>query len=508
MNISQRATWIVLIIILAGFTGCSTEFQQKPQKVDATVKVDTANVLCKDFLGAGVQCTGYPWFDISEADWQQTFRRMDYLKIPFTRVMCDWTNFFEGLDDNGNPVYIFESQKMRNNYKLLDYCQKNNMTVMFGHWGWANTALHAPDQNWDIAPDSYLHARISADLIDYVVNKKGYSCIKWFDLINEPDGNWSSCDGDWDLWARVAKQLNKELVRRGLTKKIKISGPADCYRGWIPNALADAELKSFLGSYNEHRYLRNKNVLNGQFEQASRDRVNAIKKADPGKKYFAAELGFLDGKNNATDQQLEVKKFWYGVSMADASIQMMRAGMDGYIAWYLDDVMHWKGDSDGPLEEPANAYEIRKTWGMWNGIGEEHGDPVDEELRPWFYVWSQLSRNFPPGCQIIEVSESGVDGLRTTAANIKGDISIAVVNNTDDPRAIKIIAPAFGTKNLKSFEYFDADGDNEVDSWPKAVDMLGNDIYPKPTKTFNNVNLKQGLIVELPSRGVVILTSL
>ncbi len=198
--------------------------------------------------------------------------------------------------------------------------------------------------------------------------------------------------------------------------------------------------------------------------------------------------------------------------MADAAIQLMRGGASGYLAWYLDDVMHWKGDSDGPLEEPANAYEIRKTWGMWNGIGEEHGDPVDEQLRPWFYVWSQLSRNFPPHAQIVKVSDSGVDGLRATAARIfskgKKEVSIAVVNNTDEARVIKFIAPAFGTKDVKSFEYFDANGDNEVDSWPKTVDIFGNDIYPKPTKTFDNVNLKEGFRVELPSRGVVIMTTL
>ena len=480
MNVRQRTIWIVLVIILAGLTEYSEGTAQKSRQVDATVKIDTGEIVVNDFLGAGVQCTGYPWFDISEADWQQTFRRMDYLKIPFTRVMCDWTNFFEGLDDNGQPIYIFESRKMRNNYKLLEYCQKNKMTVMFGHWGWANTALHAKDQNWDIEPDSKMHARISADLIDYVVNKKGFSCIKWFDPINEPDGYWSSCDGDWELWKRVAKNIGKEIKKRGLDKKIKVSGPADCYSKWVFKALEDDELKSFMGSYNQHHYLWNKVVLNGDFEKNIKRQVAAVRAEDPGKHYFAAELGFLDGKNQKTDQQLEVKKFWYGVSMADASIQLMRGGASGYLAWYLDDVMHWKGDSDGPLEEPANAYELRKTWGMWNGIGEEHGDPVDEELRPWFYVWSQLSRNFPPHAQIIKASDSGVDGLRVAAARIfskgKKEVSIAVVNNTDEARAIKLVVPAFGTKNVKSFEYFDADSDNEVDSWPKTVDILGNDI--------------------------------
>jgi hypothetical protein len=79
-----------------------------------TVKIDVDKVLEENFLGVGVQCSGYPWFDVSDADWQKVFERMDYLKMPFTRIMVDWTNFFEGLDADGSPQYSFESQKMRN----------------------------------------------------------------------------------------------------------------------------------------------------------------------------------------------------------------------------------------------------------------------------------------------------------------------------------------------------------------------------------------------------------
>jgi hypothetical protein len=503
------------VVILTTMDSDSTVWVKKQSadnhNADATVAVDASKVLVEDFLGAGIQCSGYPWFNVSDADWQKVFKRLDYIKLPFTRVMVDWTSFFEGLDENGDPKYIFESPKMRNTYKLLDYCQANNIRVMFGHWGWTNTAKHQPGQNWDIKPDSKLHAKMSADLIDYVVNKKGYSCIVWFDPINEPDGNWSSCKGDWDLWARVAKQLNKEIVKRGLDKKIRISGPADVFRGWIPNALEDKELRKFLAAYNEHRYLRNKDVVSGAFEDRARQRVNSINSKDP-KQYFVGELGFLDGKTK-NDQQPNVLKFWYGVSMADAAIQMMRAGMDGFLAWYLDDAMHWAGDSDGPLQQPDNAYELRKIWGMWNIVGGENGMPEDESPRPWFYTWSQLSRNFPPGCQTLHADATGVEKLRVSAARIpdggKFGFSFAVVNNSAHPRTVKIVVPAAAAKtSLSRYDYFDTDGDNKVDDWPKVVDGRGNDIYPTPTAILKNIDLARGMDVTLPSVGVVILTTL
>ena len=497
-----------------------------------TVKIDVDKVLEENFLGVGVQCSGYPWFDVSDADWKKVFERMDYLKMPFTRIMVDWTSFFEGLDADGSPQYTFESPKMRNTYKLLDYCQAKDITVMFGQWGWVNTALHADGQNWDVSPDSKLHARMSADLIDYVVNKKGYTCIRWFDPINEPDGYWSSCDGDWPLWTRVAKQLHQELITRGLDKKITISGPgafgpriskarddkelheviAAYGEPWISKALDDKELHEVIAVYNEHKYLLNWTVVAGQLETQTRQQVGGIQTKDPGKQYFVGELGFLDGKSKV-DQNVEVKNFWYGVSMADASIQLMRGGASGFLAWYLDDAMHWKGDSDGPIEQASNAYERRKIWGMWNIIGAEHGDPEDEAPRPWFYTWSQLSRNFPAGAKILDVPPTGIDHLRVTAARIPSKdtdhLSVAVVNNSDQPKSVKIVVPTAKQKvALNSFEYFDADNDNKVDSWQKTLDPSGTVIYPEPTKTLQEVDLASGLTVQLPTKGVVILTTL
>jgi len=122
--------------------------------IDATVEVDASKVLAEDFLGAGVQWSAYPWFDVSESDWQKVFRRLDYMKLPFTRVMVDMTTFFGGLDENGRPRYLFDCELMQRVYKLLDYCETNNITVLFGHWGWPNrfreSSAMSGGQNFDL----------------------------------------------------------------------------------------------------------------------------------------------------------------------------------------------------------------------------------------------------------------------------------------------------------------------------------------------------------------------
>jgi hypothetical protein len=479
-------------------------------KADAMVKVDVEDVLVEDFLGAGVQWSAYPWFDVTEADWQKVFKRVDHMQLPFSRVMVDMTTFFDGLDEDGEPKYLFDCELMQRVYKLLDYCEERDVTVMFGHWGWANTAKHSGG-NWDVEPESELHAKISAALIDQVINKKGYKCVKWFDTINEPDGSWSSCKDNWEQYKAVVSNLQKELERKGMAGKIGISGTGDVYRQWVGKALGDERIRECLTIYNEHHYLWNKDVVSGKFEELVRERIASIKAKDPGKGYFAGELGFLDGKNQ-TDQQVNVYEFWYGVSMVDAAIQMLRAGVSGFLAWDMDDSMHWAGDSDGPLEAPPNAYERRKIWGFWNITGAENGMAEDENMRPWFYAWSALSRSFPKGCETVAVEDTGVEKLRVAAAKIaaggKYHLSFAVVNNSDEKRTVKLVVPGVkGKVTLGTYEYFDRNGDNKVDAWKKVVDEKGEDIFPSVTGKLD-VRPGEGFEVTLETKGALILTSL
>jgi len=74
---------------------------------------------------------------------------------------------------------------------------------------------------------------------------------------------------------------------------------------------------------------------------------------------------------------------------------------------------------------------------------------------------------------------------------------------------VKIVVPTAKQKvALNSFEYFDADNDNKVDSWSATLDPSGHVNYPEPTKTLREIDLVSGLTVQLPTKGIVILTTL
>ena len=107
------------------------------------------------------------------------------------------------------------------------------------------------------------------------------------------------------------------------------------------------------------------------------------------KRLFLAESGLLDGKTNG-DQQPRVKTFAYGVMMSDYVAQVATAGWMGACAWDLDDAMHTVSG-----HPPIPNDKTLKVWGFWNTQGTAMGHPEDEDIRPWFYTWSLMSRLFP-----------------------------------------------------------------------------------------------------------------
>ncbi len=476
--------------------------------VDASVTVDVNDVQVDDFLGVGVEWSAYPWWDISQQDWEKVFRRVEFMRLPLSRVMLDTFWYCRGFDNEGRPVYDWNTSFMKKLYTLLDWCQRNDTTVIIGEWGRPN------GKDLDLPADDPRWTRIISDFVEYMLDEKGYTCIKYYNIINEPHGSWSGVN--WDEWYSAITGLQNEFKKRGLLERIAIAAP-DGDRRFTTRCLKDDSLRALTGIYDEHWYVRQIEVENGILELYAREQLRQINDRDPGKQFVLGELGLVDGKTE-NDQQPHVYDFWYGVSMADAALQLIRGGVSGFIAWDLDDSMHFCGDGGESMNSlsdplPENAYERRKVWGFWNILGAENGMPEDERMRPWFCSWAMLSRVFPPGCQTLDVEDSGVGGLRVAGARIPAGsefhLSLALTNNSEWPRRVRIAVPGvLSEATFAVYEYFDSNGDNLVDAWPRVVDSNENDIFPQLTAVVKDVDLRDGFTVSLPSKGLAVLTTL
>lgn len=472
--------------------------------------VDLDQVVTDDYLGVGIQWSAYPWFELTEAEWRRVFRRLRFMRPAITRIMQSAFFYWKGIDHSGESVYDFSSQYLQKLRALLDWCELNGTSVILGEWGAPTScdggALDNDDERWP---------RMIADFLTDLFERNDYQCIRYFNLINEPHGSWSSIAGRFDEWKRAILSLNQTLIQTGLRKRIAIVAP-DADQLWTRRTLADPQLRAVTDLYDEHRYVTRDALYAGQVERWCREQCEMVARLDAGKPFILGELGIEDGKTN-DDRQPNVFGFDYGVDMADAAVQLMRGGCSGFIAWYLDDAMHFLGDGDVGRPEarplPEEAYRRRKVWGMWNSLAERMGDPEESKLRPWFYPWSLLSRNFPAGCQILSVDVDGPASLAIAAARIAGDehtdLSLAIVSRDTSAQAVRVRVPALRRPlQLARFDYFDSDGDGRPDSWPVTVDKSGNDIFPTPTAYLRDVDLQEGMIIELCGRGLTILTSL
>jgi len=493
-------------ILLVSLAFAASEFGQAFATPPSPVSVHANRVIRDDFLGVGVQWSSYPWWDISDEDWSKVFSRAEYMKLPFVRVMLDSFWYCKGIDSEGKPIYDWNTSYMRKLYRLLDWCEANQVSVMIGEWGCPNGSdlrLAVDDPRW---------AAIVADFMDHMLDQKGYTCLHYYNLINEPHGSWSNVS--WDAWKAAIGNLHAEFDKRGLLQRVPLALP-DGDRAFTTRVLDDDVLPSQCAIYEEHWYVNNHEIVEGLLERYTREQIRQIRQKDTPKHFFLGEIGILDGKQN--DQQKNVFEFWYGVSMADAAIQMMRGGMSGFMAWDFDDAMHFTGDGGESMNAlgdvlPADAYERRKIWGFWDLVGAEHGNPEAEAMRPWFYPWSILARVFPPGCELLEVDDSGIPGVRVAAARFARqdafELSFAIVNNSDTPVTLKLNCNGIQeATDLVRYDYFDVDGDNRVDSWPKSVDQEGKDIFPAPTTRLEGVDLSQGVTIRLDTKGVVILST-
>ena len=480
-----------------------------PARAEKSVVVNiyADQVIRDDFLGVGVQWSSYPWWDVSDEDWAKVFRRAEFMRLPFARVMLDSFWYCRGIDSQGHPVYDWNTSYMLKLFRLLDWCEANHVSVMIGEWGCPN------GRDLRLATDDPRWAEIVADFMEYMLDERKYTCLHYYNLINEPHGSWSHVT--WDEWKTAIGNLHAEFKKRGILTRVPLALP-DGDRNFTTRVLNDDVLPAQGGIYEEHWYVYNREITEGLLELYTREQLRQIRIKDPGKHFFLGEIGILDGKKN--DQQKHVFEFWYGVSMADAAAQMMRGGMSGFMAWDFDDAMHFTGDGGESMNSladtlPPDAYKRRKIWGFWDLVGAEHGNPEAELMRPWFYPWSLLSRLFPPGCELLEVDATGFPGLRVAAARItrrgKPEFSVIVVNNSDSPAKVTVKCDAVRRNvTLNRYFYFDTDGDNRVDSWPTTVDATGQDIFPTPTERIESANLSRGLRVRLNGKGVVLLSTL
>jgi hypothetical protein len=460
------------------------------------------------FLGFGVQWSAYPWCDPTDADWDRLAERLDYMRVPLVRCMLRSYWYCQGYDQAGEPIYDWDSPRMKKLYRLLDYCESRGVPVILGEWDDPASDEDRQDpaadklQPYNIEETDPRWSTLICDSIEHLVNDRHYTCLKYYNLINEPNGGWSGC-ADFGRWKQGVLNLDQEMKRRGLDKKLSIIGPDATWQKdhyWIE--LAVQQLPGALAAYEVHEYAPIADVENGKLEDHFRFKKRYIEQHDPKgktKPFFMGEVGMgARGPvepRGGEDSHPKIYDHIYGVWMADYLVQCSRAGMDGAVAWMLDDAMHIMKDKQSAWPDLDKV--LWKKWGFFNSMAEEIGYPEDAALRPWFYTWSLMSRSLPPGSRMVRSDYQQLPGLRVLAGRTPdGGTTYVLVNDSDDPRSLLLKDPqATPAGPWNRFHYFPGDAPTDGEGRPVAQ------------QTVKSLDTASGVAIDLPPRGVMVLTS-
>ena len=438
---------------------------ESAEQMPVSVIINADDVACDRFRGFGVEwdSRGYDAAGVTDEDFAVIRKRVEWMRFPVVRIMMR----SEWCCKKGK--YEWESPEMRALYRHLDLCQQMGTTVFLTEWRWKNEDRDVREVGDLLDPKL---AEIIGTYLDYLVNKRGYDCIKYFIMGNEPNGR----GGDWGRWKKSVEDVFAELRKRDLTKKIVFTGPDQVYNDkW--HYMAVDQLQHILGAYDVHRYLDGWEVRAGHvYDYYSRLWQYALDN-DPkarNKPFVITEAG--SWRPRAPRKNPLHLDYDYGVLMADYAVQAANAGSSAVLAWMLDDNSHPKF-----------------TWGMW------HNKANGLALKPWFYPWSLLCRYFRSGSIILK-SEHTSKGVRVLVARYDrekkrgGHWSFCVVNNSDAPAKVLLRVPDDSMLSMQRFVYRKDSAKADVNGFPLPLD----------TRVYD---LSQEVVIDCAVNSVVVLTA-
>ncbi|MDO5988403.1 hypothetical protein Q4Q39_13405 [Flavivirga amylovorans] len=481
------------VIIMTAFGCDDDEYDVKIEEQSKDLVVKTGEVLIESYIGNGVQWDPYPqayryWNQpIQDADWNKMYTRLDYMKPSFIRVVFgSYDKYAISGADNYEPTAMYEGLG-----KILQYCQDNDITVMLGDWGYNQV---------DSGNDMIFESRIdnAVNYLDYLVNTQGFTCIKYYTTINEPNLNGSAANGNYNVWKNATAYFYDKMVDAGLDSKVKLAGPDiaifnDNDVSWISNT--ETDLGNKIDLYDIHTYPSKGSLFSGEFEallKAYKSQMPEGKQAVIGEFGFKYETGFSvmdmelsnENLNNinsdpfvGTDSNTLVDQYIHGVDLVGLNLKIINSGFAGAINWNLDDAMH----------SSSNTGQDLKVWGYWNILGDELlGKPEKETIRPHFYSFSLISRYMQKGSKVYKVEVPKLVGLDAIAVEKDGKYMIAINNMSINEYNINFSLDN-GTElsGLKKFIYKEDNRLTDANGFPLPEEQnlsigKGNEINIKP----------------------------
>lgn len=446
----MRRKWLTLalsgfIMLSAVACGAPSDNGNKPiedvQVAAGYTRYDVAESNGKKTTGFGAQ------FDTLIVEPQNALTDDEWVNIQLaavkeTNLQCVRVRFFpecyERGNDNADPDVFdynsanvdFNSAEMQQYYKLFDAFEANGVQVDLSWYG-CRTTFESADKKvkgswlggvygengvtgWSVVPSlgenpEAEFAESVAACLKYLVEVKGYTCIKEYSIFPEPDGMMS----DPSILGRISRDITNRLETMGIKDKFIFSGPAD----YGNNATLFEE--RFLSKYDFERatssvYPFNASTDNEVMEELAKAYTAVTDKYDLD--WAIAECGtnnYIDPVHNKDSETYDRALF-----MPRFMINMMNGGCTGMKYFVFADCYY-----DGALNKLGLFCFRHENWAA----------------KPVFYSWGMVMKYTDIGSEIYPISSSDPDVNMTAFKLPDGSWSYMMTNNSDETKKVAIV---------------------------------------------------------------------
>ena len=363
--------------------------------------------------------------------WQQIYKHAEWLGINWLRVELS-QRMYEPQKD----VYDWDNEEMQALYNILDWCERNGADVFLQQmWHYVNWNSYEGVHPLLSAPKSLDDfAEGIAELLMHLTGVKGYTCIKYLSIANEPPGGpcgywWSNGPAD-DPVTPAWKRVHEELIKKGID--IPLSAP-----GWTSLPPFDStriDFDPYIGAYDIHSYSgvgdAGESIIHGWATWAhSHD-----------KPLFISEIGNMDlgwGEDNPGPKSFEA-----ALSNAEDIIRGLNLGVDAFNRWSFTN----RGNMDG-------QWQLIKTYDHEN---HEYLQKIEPEKEA-YYGFGIITRFLSKYATVVELNSEGISdslNLFTIALiNPDGGLVIYMLNRSDESIWVNMnISGVTGLPNLYLYQ--------------------------------------------------------
>jgi len=384
--------------------------------------------------------------------WQALYHHAEWLGLNWLRVELS-----QRMYEPQKGVFDWENEEMHALYNILDWCEKNEADVflqqMWHYTGWnsydgVHPLLSAPRSLEDFAEGI-------SELLVYLTRVKGYTCIKYFSIANEPPGGpwgywWSNGPAD-DPVTPAWKRVNEEFTNKGID--IPLSAP-----GWTSLPSFDStkiDFDAYVGAYDIHSYWG----VGDAGESILHDWATWAHSRE--KPFFISEIGNMNlgwGEDNPGPKSFEA-----AISNAEDIIRGLNLGVDAFNRWSFTN----RGNMDG-------QWQLIKTYDTGNHDYLQEIVPENEA----YYGFGIVTRFLSKYATVVEMhSECSSDSLKlftTALKNPDGGLVLYLLNRSaESVRVILNIQGKTGSDNLYLYQVTKEKIMSELS--PLSSDLLESD---------------------------------